>query len=691
MTEPLHILIVDDDDVDRMSVRRQLKSVGSGITMVEATCGREALERVREENFNCIFLDYLLPDSDGLSVLTDIRGESIDTPVIMLTGHGDERLAVELMRAGAADYLPKGQLSTELLEHSLRNALRLHGAEQERKRAQEALQRSNKKIIDILESISDAFFALDGDWRFTYLNQQAERLLQAERQTLLDGNIWERLPNLAPWFRESLTTAMTSKQPVSCDGEYELIGKWLETQVYPGQDGISVYFRDITERKKAADRLNYLANYDALTDLPNRVLFVDRLTQALSRAPWHERRIAVMFCDLDRFKIINDSLGHNVGDHLLKNVAQRFLSCVRNGDTVARLGGDEFVILLNDMAKSGDAAAIANKIIESVAEPFVLDGHELFVTVSIGISLNSEDGTDPKVLLKNADTAMYRAKDLGKNGFHFYSRSLEVRASDRLGIENALRRALERHELYLLYQPQVNLTTGRIVGAEALLRWQNSGMGLMSPTEFLPVAEESGLIIPIGEWVLSTACQQAKVWHEAGFSDLRVAVNISDRQFHHSGLAEGIRKVLAESGLAAEFLDLELTEDIVMKNTGKAAELIHELRSAGVKLAIDDFGTGYSSFGHLKSFPIHTVKIDRSFISDLSSDNEDGAIVEAMLAMAHKLKLNVIAEGVETQQQRDFLMECDCDEMQGFFFSRPVSSDDFLTLLDENKKTRTSC
>ncbi len=680
MTDTLRILIIDDDDVDRMTVRRAIKSSGINAEMEEAPNGKTGLRLLQEQTFSCAFLDYLLPDSDGLSVLRAARAAGVGTPIVMLTGHGDERLAVEMMQAGANDYLPKGKITPESLSHSLRHAMRLHQAEQDRLAAERRLQDSNRRITDILESISDAFFAVSNDWRVTYINKEAEHLLHALRNDVLDQNLLERLPHLAPWFHEALLKAMNQKTPHTAEGFDEQSGLWLEAHSYPGNDGVSVYFRDISERKRTEERLSFLANYDALTGLPNRILLKDRLAQALARLPWQNRVLGVLFCDLDRFKLVNDTLGHNVGDHLLKEMARRMKLCTRSGDTVARLGGDEFVILLTDMARTEDIGTITQKIIDSLGQPLHLEGQEVFVTASVGISLYPTDSTDPDSLLKQADVAMYRAKELGKNGYQFYSPKMDAKHAQRLSLESALRHAMVREEFRVYYQPLVDLSSGRIVGAEALIRWQHPELGMISPMDFLPLAEETGLIIPIGNWVLHTACAQARAWAESGHPEIKMAVNLSNRQYRQDNLLGVVQRALETSGLAPEWLELELTEEIVMRNMKHSESLLADIRAMGVALAIDDFGTGYSSLGHLRRFPIQTVKIDRSFIIDLPGNADAAAITEAIIAMAHKLKLEVVAEGVETEAQRAFLQEQGCDIMQGYLFSPPVAAEKWDTL-----------
>ncbi len=681
MAKNLRILLIDDDDVDRMTVKRALKKAGLPVIFQEAADASSGLEQLRKDKFSCVFLDYLLPDKDGLNTLQTARSFDPLTPIVMLTGHGDERLAVKMMQAGANDYVPKSEISPENLSQALNRATRLFQAELERRQAEEELQLSNKRIGDILESISDAFFAIDGDWNITYLNQQAQILLHKDREELLEKNLHQQMQDLPPWFREAVTKAIAQKKPVTAEGFHEPLGVWLEANAYPGHEGVSVYFRDISERKSVEERLSFLANYDALTGLPNRVLLLDRLKQNLSRVPWHCRNVALLFCDLDRFKLVNDTLGHNAGDHLLKNIADRLQSCVRSGDTVARLGGDEFVVLLNDVAKPDDITKIAKKIIQMVSVPLNLFGQEVYVTASIGISIAPNDGQDPETLIKHADIAMYRAKEEGKNTYQYYSPSMSKRASERLILESALHRAIEMNELKTFYQPKVDLKTGIIVGAEALVRWEHPERGLIPPNDFLPLAEESDLIIAIDDQMLANACTQAKCWQLAGYSPLIVSVNLSDRQFKRENLYQTICAALEKYGLESECLELELTEKIIMQSLDSATATLDKLRDLGVQLSIDDFGTGYSSLTQLQRCPIDTLKIDRSFIRDIETSQNNSAITEAIIAMAHKLNIKVIAEGVETEAQKRFLIERNCQQAQGYLYSPPVPPEEFEKLL----------
>lgn len=440
---------------------------------------------------------------------------------------------------------------------------------------------------------------------------------------------------------------------------------------------------EIAERIQAQERLHHIAHHDALTGMPNRILFVERLKQVLSRAQWHKRSVAVLFFDLDRFKVVNDTLGHEAGDQLLQMAAARLLSCLRDGDTLARFGGDEFAAFLDDIASPDDVAPIISKLLQVLAAPFTIDKHEFFISGSIGISLYPNDGDDTKILMKNADTAMYRAKQQGGNSYQFYRADMNVHALQRLELETDLRRALERQEFVLHYQPQFDLNNGSIVGFEALIRWQRPGEGLVLPLEFISVLEETGLIVPVGEWVLHTACIQHRAWTNL-LPTVRMAVNISARQFDSNALAETIRRVKQSCHMCPMLLELEITESILMKNTRPEIDVLQEMRAMGIRFAVDDFGTGYSSLNYLKRFPIDSLKIDQTFVQDITQDADDAAIVTAIITMAHSLGIKTIAEGVETREQLDFLQAQGCDFAQGCYFSPPQASEEITRLLEEN-------
>jgi diguanylate cyclase (GGDEF)-like protein/PAS domain S-box-containing protein len=439
---------------------------------------------------------------------------------------------------------------------------------------------------------------------------------------------------------------------------------------------------DITERKRAESRIQHLATRDALTDLPNRLLLGDRLQQALAVAHRDGSALAVLFIDLDRFKTVNDSLGHPIGDTLLLRTAERLKVCLREEDTVARQGGDEFIVLVPGIADQRSAALVAEKILEVLSRPVNADSHELVVTGSIGIALYPDDGRDASTLLKNADTAMYHAKESGRNTYQFFTARMNELAQQRLELEADLRRAMVQSELMLHYQPKVKLANSAVIGMEALARWQHPQRGLISPTKFIPVAEDAGLIAGIGEWALDQACRQSLAWQRAGYSRLQVAVNVSARQFRGQHFVEKVSRILAETGVDPRSLELEITESTIMESAVEAVAVLEALRAMGIELAVDDFGTAYSSLSYLKRLPIDRVKIDQSFVRDVPSDSDDAAIVRAIVAMAHSLDLTVIAEGVETKTQLDFLRQVNCDEAQGYYFGRPLPAAELTAVLE---------
>ncbi len=444
---------------------------------------------------------------------------------------------------------------------------------------------------------------------------------------------------------------------------------------------------DLTEYKK---QLNHLAYHDALTTLPNQALLKDRLEQAIALARRNKQMLAFMLVNLDRFKIINDTLGYVIADQVLQEVATRLSGCVRDSDTVARLGSDEFALLLTQIGRAEDAAKVAQIIQDVLESPFDFAGQELFAQASIGISLYPDDGSDAMALLKTAGIALNRAKEKGGNGYQFYTSGRTTKALRQLVLESNLRSGLEREEFVIYYQPQVNIESCQIVGIEALIRWRHPALGLLHPQEFIGMAEESGLIVSLGEWVLRAACVQNKSWRDAGFEPLRLAVNLSARQFQQPRLIATIERILTETGLDPRYLEFELTESSVMKEPDEAIKKLHELKQMGVTISIDDFGTGYSSLNYLKRFPIDTLKIDKSFVREISTDPDVTAIVTAIITLAHALKLNVIAEGVETEEQFKFLRSLGCDEVQGFLFGRPISADEFTALLIERSRISSS-
>lgn len=441
--------------------------------------------------------------------------------------------------------------------------------------------------------------------------------------------------------------------------------------------------RDISERKKSEEKLNKLAYYDPVTDLPNKKHFSEYIIKALDKAKANEERIAVLFIDLDRYKKVNDTMGHLIGDKLLKEAADRFKTLTNDSVFTARVGGDEFIFIQSNIKATEEAAELAYKILQLIKTPFELDGIEIHITTSIGISIYPEHGEDAVTLMKNADMSMYRVKNSGRNNYEFYNTGMNKEAYEQIVIENSLHHALENDELVLHYQPKFNALTGKLVGMEALVRWKSPKLGLVPPGKFIDLAEETGLIVPIGKWVLRNACAQNKLWQDSGYPPMRVAVNLSVRQFEENNLQEVVDEILKETGLNPEYLELEVTETMAMKNMELIVKNLRKLKEMGISIALDDFGTGYSSLKYLRNIPVDTLKIDRSFINDINSNSAYGAIIDAIIDIAKKLKLGIIAEGVETEEQSSFLIEKNCYEMQGFLFSKPVVKEEFEIILSK--------
>jgi diguanylate cyclase (GGDEF)-like protein/PAS domain S-box-containing protein len=546
-------------------------------------------------------------------------------------------------------------------------------------RARVELAAANQQLLATLESIGDAFFSVDSEWRLTYVNLKTARFVNRAREELVGKLLWEAVPEVLgssvfPRYQEAMRTGAST----FFEDYYEPAQAWVEVRAYPHAAGMAVYFHDISERKRASDQLEYLATHDVLTGLPNRLASRRHLQQLLDAA---DATVAVMFVDLDRFKLINDSMGHLAGDNLLQQVAQRFRQALGADELIARFGGDEFVATACCRGGLAQAAALAAALQGTLEAPFRLAGEDVFVGASVGIALSAPDARSHDVLFQNANTALFRAKARGRNQHCFFEDGMANEARERIALEGALRRALEHDEFALHYQPQVDLGTGRVVGVEALLRWQHPEWGFVAPERFIAVAEESGLIVPIGAWVLHAACQQAAAWHAAGLGPLRVAVNLSARQFAQADLAQTVAAALEASGLAPDALDLELTESMVASDLDRTVEILARLKQLGIQLSIDDFGTGYSSLAHLKRFPLDVLKIDRSFVQELGAGASGAAIPDAIIAMAHSLGIRVIAEGVETEAQCALLARKMCDEIQGFLFAAALPAPEVELLL----------
>jgi diguanylate cyclase (GGDEF)-like protein/PAS domain S-box-containing protein len=579
------------------------------------------------------------------------------------------------------------------------NACRVIGVNMDvtdQKQAEESLFVEKERAQVTLNSIGDAVICTDVSGNITFLNlvaekmtgwswQQATGLPMAEVFRIFDATSRKTTPNpMEMAMAENCTMSLPPNCILIQRGGTEIP---IEDSVSPihnreGQvTGAVIVFRDMTVARAMAVQMTHSAQHDFLTGLPNRMLLNDRVTQAIALAPRHLKKVAVLFLDLDGFKHINDSLGHPVGDRLLQSIAKRLLECVRGADTVSRQGGDEFVVLLSEVEQAEDAAITARRMLQAVAEAHPIDQHDLHVTTSIGLSVYPDDGVDAETLIKNADTAMYQAKEHGRQSYQFFKPAMNVRAVERQSIEESLRRALERKEFTLHYQPKINLRTGNISGAEALLRWTHPTRGPVSPAEFIPVAEDCGLILPIGQWVLREACKQARAWLDAGLSLGGIAVNISSMEFRNEHFLESVFAALKDSGLDAKSLELEITETVLMKRAETAAAILKSLRAKGVRIAVDDFGTGYSSLSYLRKFPIDALKIDQSFVRQLTTIPDETAIATAIISLGRSLNLRVVAEGVETQPQLEFLQSQLCDEAQGYLFSRPVLAAQFAKLL----------
>lgn len=550
---------------------------------------------------------------------------------------------------------------------------------------------SDARFRALVQNSADIITIHDANGITTFEAPSASRVLGRPPGALIGHSPWESIhPRDVARVRKAFDLVVHGKtQPVPIEFRYRHAdGSWIWLEAvgnnllsYPHVRGIVLTSRDITRRKAAERRIEHLAHHDFLTDLPNRSLLRDRLDVALAQARRHGQLVGALFIDLDRLKVVNDTLGHAAGDEMLREAATRLARCMREGDTVARLGGDEFMVVLPNLADARGAAAAARKILDSLARPTELKGQEVFISASIGVSIFPTDAADAEALIRNADAAMYSAKRHGGDNYQFYTSDLNVQVQERLAIEQGLRVAEQRDELRLLYQPKIDLASGKIVGVEALLRWQHSSLGSISPERFVPIAEETGLILPIGEWVLRSACRQIRAWRDVGI-ELPVAVNLSACQFRQRNLAATIQRILSETGVPPQCLEIEITESDVMENAESAIATLDELKARGISISVDDFGTGYSSLSYLKRFPLDVLKIDRSFVRDIVVDSDDAAIVEAIIALARSLDIKVVAEGVETPDQMAFLNRSGCNFAQGYLFSPPVEPERISALIE---------
>ncbi|MFQ5931319.1 MAG: putative bifunctional diguanylate cyclase/phosphodiesterase [Nitrospiraceae bacterium] len=678
--KPIIVLLVEDNPGDSNLIREMLAQVRGTALAIECADGlATGLELLAAGSHDVVLLDVTRPDSHGRDALAQLRAQAPRSPIIVLTDRDDEAVAVKAVREGAEDCLVKGQINSNLLVRAIRYAIA-------RKRSEEAVQAAKEYAENLINSSLDMIISVDTNRNIVEFNGAAEQVFGYSKAEVLGKSIdllYADPSEGRKLHKDSVGGGFTG-EVANKKKNGEIFTSYVSATIMHDTSGSVVgvmgISRDITERKQAEETIVHQAYHDALTNLANRRLFMERLALALTRVPWHKRLVGVLFLDLDHFKSINDALGHSVGDRLLQAVAERLTACVREGDTVARLGGDEFAIALADVARANDVPKVAQKIIEALSKPYVLEGREFFTTTSIGISISPDDAQDPESLVKNADIAMYRAKKLGRNNYQHYSPDMNAQAFERLAIETSLRHALEREEFFLEYQPQFDIGTGRLIGYEALVRWRHRDLGMISPGKFIPLAEESGLIVPIGEWVLRTACAQNKAWQAAGLPPIRVAVNVSPRQLRQDNLLPLVERILRETGLHPTHLELELTESSI-QDSEEAIQLFSQLQSMGVQIAIDDFGTGYSSLNHLKRYSIDKLKIDQSFVRDIAHDPHDRAIVKAIIALAHSLSMNAVAEGVETEAQMAYLRSLKCDEAQGYLLGRPMSAQDASQLL----------
>jgi len=679
------VMVVDDDHAVRLLARETLEH--SGFVVRDAGSGEEALQAFEESSPDIVLLDVVMPGIDGFTVCSAIRhtASGHDTPVLMMTGLDDLESINCAYEAGATDFITK-PINWHILRYRVSYMLRASGAMEQLRESREGLAHAQS-------------LAHIGSWEWDLATGEIRCSEEVYNICCTEGGkggnpILDSVHQLDRNFvQSSLDDAVAKRGPLSLDYRILLedsVERTLHAEMVTVLDKggtpicLTGTIQDITERKHAEEQIRLLAYYDALTGLPNRRFFLQQLEQALVFANRNDRMLAVLFLDLDRFKLVNDTLGHGVGDRLLQDVADRLLRCVRRSDCLARaedegppslvsrLGGDEFTIMLSDIDHFQDVAKVARRILEAISLPYSLEGQEVFLSTSIGISLYPFDANSANDLIRNADGAMYQAKEQGRNGYQIYDESMNAKALERIILESQLHKALKDDEFTVYYQPQVSARTGEVVGVEALVRWNSKELGIVEPGRFLPLAEEIGLVIQIDQWVMRNACRQHKAWLAAGYAPVTLALNISGQHFLKNDLLETVTSVLAETGMDPGLLELELTEGVLMAHTEKTVKTLKALKAMGVRLAIDDFGTGFSSLSYLKRFPLDVLKIDRAFIKDLTNDPDDAAITLATIEMAHTLKLQVIAEGVETPAQLAFLHEHGCDTYQGYLFSRPV-------------------
>ncbi|OJZ17526.1 MAG: two-component system response regulator [Thiobacillus sp. 65-29] len=701
------VLVVDDEPLILEGLARLLEGREYDVTTAGGGC--DALIAVGKQQFDVVLLDLGMPDLSGTEVLRFIADRSADTSVIVVSGDSSIDAAIRALRGGATDFVRKPYEPEELLRR-IDNTLVRRRLERENNHILQRLQQSEKWHRFLVNSSPDFIYTLDSEGRFTFVNDRVESLLGYRREDLLGQHysliIHEddiaRAEHVFNERRASDRSArnieirlkcnpgMRRPRPMNCrcraveltaTGMYDEEAGPFEGR-FIGSYGVA---KDITERKQAEETVHFQAYHDLLTGLPNRALFRDHLGLMLAQARRNQKPLAVLSLDLDHFKVINDSLGHAIGDELLLAVGTRLRQCLREGDTLARLGGDEFAVLLPTLVSRSDVDHICRKIIQVLSKPVYVKGHEIYISVSIGACVAPDDSEQIDSLIRQAEIAMYQAKTQGRSRLQFWESGMQAPYSERMQIETDLRRALARNEFVLFYQPQVDTVTGEVRGFEALLRWWHPQRGLLTPADFIAVAEESGVIVPLGDWVLREACAQMADWHKTGLARVRLSINISARQLESADFVESVMRALQVHGLDGRNMELEITESLLMRDFEANAIKLGRLSATGIRLAIDDFGTGYSSFKYLSRFPIHTLKIDQSFVQDLERE-ENLSIVNAMVAMGRGMNLNVVAEGVETEAQRMRLEKMQCPEIQGYYCRGPLSPQDATTLIAQHAR-----
>lgn len=700
-------LLLVDDKPELLKSLFELVSM-HGYTADQALGGQAALEALACNDYDVVLLDLIMPGVSGHDILEYAASQQLASKIVVVSGDASFSGVKHALHCGAFDFVKKPYEADALIA-TMETALKQCQLEERNSHVEAQLKESEELHRFIVNSSPDLVYMLDRDGCFTFLNDRLESLLGYRKDELLgrhyselvDDDHLELARNIfnerRTGERAATNTELRLKSRLQRSGGrfFHAQSVWMEVtakgiyqdngersrDTFSGTYGTA---RDVSERKEAEQVINFQAYHDLLTHLPNRALLKDRLSMAITHARRNQRKLGVMFLDLDRFKIVNDTLGHTMGDRLLKAVAKRLQSCLRRGDTLSRFGGDEFTLLLPEVRSRDDVKMIATKILDRLNAPFILDGHELFVGASIGVALYPEAGETEEMLIQNADIAMYHVKGRGKNGFEFFSEEMNHQFTTRLAMERELRNALVQEQLCVHYQPQVDIRDGRIVGVEALVRWQHPTRGLVAPSDFLPVAEETGLIVQIDEYVQRRAFQDVQGWRNAGLGDVYLSVNLSATQLEQERCVANFTESLQQSGLPAVAVKIEITENLLMEDLEVIVPKLKELRASGLQIAIDDFGTGYSSLSYLQQFPVDTLKIDRTFVADIRAKRGDVTITNAIVAMAKGLNLSLIAEGVENRTQLNHLRKLGCTVVQGFIFSGPVAADELASLLGHN-------